>query len=347
MSPKAFGGGSPLKRQPLPSTTKHQWSVLLQTLLIAGFVERSRWTREEAVFHGGTSLKLGWGSPRWSEDLDFLVKKDHLQEAERHIHSAVAFARAHLARIDAALQLEVSGKTTGRMARYAVSMTKPGLLGKAMVKAEFWGVEDSYLERYPSAPRLPEPPQELAQAGYFVRVSSMLPMATLNAVMCDKLVAVANRRYFKARDIFDMYWIQQERSFVRPTPQEMARDVLFHASAYDAEMDPEQAQAPKLEFTSDQALALSTANHLRAWVDSIGTPEYLTKAQTELKTFLVDSMGGVHLWDSYWQGQVSTMIHDAGRMALECAAGLEDLVRERQNDGEGTRPAPPRDVPRG
>src|SRR3546814_14148411 len=79
-------------------------------------------------------------------------------------------------------------------------MTKPGILGKAMVNAEFWGVEDSYLERYPSAPRLPEPPQELAQAGYFVRVSSLLPMATLNAVMCDKLVAFAHRRSFKARD---------------------------------------------------------------------------------------------------------------------------------------------------
>lgn len=337
--------GSPLKRQPLPSTTKHQWSVLLQTLLIAGFVERSRWTQSEAVFHGGTSLKLGWGSPRWSEDLDFLLKKDHLQEAERHIHSAVTFARAHLARIDAALQVEVSGKTSDRMARYAVSMTKPGLLGKAMVKAEFWGVEDSYLERYPSALRLPEPPQELAQAGYFVRVSSMLPMATLNAVMCDKLVAVANRPYFKARDIFDMYWIQQERSFERPTPEQMARDVLVHASAYDAPMDPEQTHAPKLEFTSEQKLAASMAGSLRSWADSIHTPEYLVKAQTELKTFLVDSMGGLHLWETYWKDQVSTMIDDAGAMALQCAEAMEKIVGDVE--GEHTRPAPPRESPRG
>lgn len=345
MNAKARGVGLPLKRQPLPSSTKHQWSILLQTLLIAGFVERSRWTQSEAVFHGGTSLKLGWGSPRWSEDLDFLLKKDHLQEAERHIESAVTFARAHLARIDAALQVEVSGKTSDRMARYAVSMTKPGLLGKAMVKAEFWGVEDSYLERYPSALRLPEPPQELAQAGYFVRVSSMLPMATLNAVMCDKLVAVANRPYFKARDIFDMYWIRQERSFERPTPEQMARDVLVHASAYDAPMDPEQAHAPKLEFTSEQKLALSMAGSLRSWADSIHTPEYLVKAQTELKTFLVDSMGGLHLWETYWKGQVSTMIDDAGAMALQCAEAMEKIVGEVE--GEHTRPAPPRESPRG
>ncbi|AVG43856.1 MULTISPECIES: nucleotidyl transferase AbiEii/AbiGii toxin family protein [Achromobacter] len=345
MAIKTPAGASPLKRQPLPSTTKHQWSVLLQTLLIAGFVERSRWTRSEAVFHGGTSLKLGWGSPRWSEDLDFLLKKDHLQEAEQHIQSAVAFARAHLARIDAALQVEVSGKTTNRMARYAVSMSKPGLLGKAKVKAEFWGVEDSYLERYPSALRLPEPPQELAHAGYFVRVSSMLPMATLNAVMCDKLVAVANRPYFKARDVFDMYWIQQERSFERPTPQQMAKDVLIHASAYDAPMDPEEAHAPKLEFSSEQALAYSLAGGLRTWVDTIHTPEYLAKAQTELKTFLVDSMGGMHLWETYWKGQVSTMIDDAGAMALQCAGALEEIVGDVEVDR--SRLAPPRESPRG
>jgi predicted nucleotidyltransferase component of viral defense system len=345
MNAKPTAVGMPLKRQPLPSTTKHQWSVLLQTLLIAGFVERSRWTRSDAVFHGGTSLKLGWGSPRWSEDLDFLLKKDHLQEAKQQIEGAVTFVRAHLARIDAALQVEVSGKTTDRMARYAISMSKPGLLGKAMVKAEFWGVEDSYLERYPSALRLPEPPQELAKAGYFVRVSSMLPMATLNAVMCDKLVAVANRPYFKARDIFDMYWIQQERSFERSTPDAMAKDVLMHASAYDAPMDPEQTHAPKLEFSSDQKLALSLSRGLRAWVQTINTPDYLLKAQMELRTFLVDSMGGMHLWDTYWKDQVATMINDAGAMALQCAGSLEEIVGETEL--QYTRPAPPLESPRG
>lgn len=336
---------SPPKRQPLPSSLKQQWAVLLQTLLIAGFVERSRWNRADAVFHGGTSLKLGWGSPRWSEDLDFLLKKDHLREAQGHINDAVAYARAHLARIDAALQLDVKGKTTDRMARFEVVMTKPGLLGKAAVKAEFWGVEDSYLERYASVPRQPEPPAELAKAGYFVRVSSMLPMATLNSVMCDKLVAVANRRYFKARDIFDMYWIQQERSYVRPAPQALAADVLFHASAYDAAMDPDEAIEPNLEFSSQTDLATSTAARLRAWAEAIGTPEYLVKAQAELRTFLVDSMGGANLWETYWHDQVPTMIASAADMAKECADALDESVRETQR--EAPPPAPPRESPRG
>lgn len=338
-------GSLPIKRQPLPSSTKQQWSVLLQTLLIAGFVEHSRWTSAEAVFHGGTSLKLGWGSPRWSEDLDFLLKKGLLAAAEGHINGAVAYARAHLARIDASLQLEVRGKTTDRMARFEVVMTKPGLLGKAAVKAEFWGVEDSYLERYASTPRQPEPPQELSKAGYFVRVSSMLPMATLNAVMSDKLVAVANRRYFKARDIFDMYWIQQERSYVRPDPADLARDVLFHATAYDAEVDPEAAAEPQLEFSSERDLVESMAKRLRAWTLAVSEPEYLVKAKTELKTFLVDSMGGAHLWNTYWEGQVATMIHDAAAMANQCAGALEDLVRETY--GETRQAEPPRDTPRG
>jgi len=321
---------SEVKRRPFREMERQQWALLLQTLLIDGFAEHSKWTGKDVVFHGGTSLKLGWGSPRWSEDLDFLIRHDLLEESAKQMKNAVAHAQEQLFRIDAQMKIEFREKNSSRMARYQAVLTKPGVLGKAAVKAEFWGVNQGYLERYPSEPRITQPPPELFDAGYFVRVRSMIPTATLNAILCDKILAVANRPYLKSRDIFDMWWLQQERGFKQQSWDKTAEQVMFHATAYDVdfEEDADKWLNPKISFSSQTELASSTSEQLRRWAETVKTEDYLKQAQNELHNFLISSLGAVNTWEMYWKDKVEEMIETASKSALGCADALDALAEQ-------------------
>lgn len=335
----------PAKRRPITASEKQLWAELVQTLVIAGLVEHSRWSGRQAVFHGGTSLKLGWGSPRFSEDLDFLLKRDLLGAARQHMQGAVDHARANLARIDASLTLELVGSESGRMARYEVRLTKPGVIGKAAVKAEFWGVEERYLEQYVSTPRQPQLSQDLASAGYVVRVRSMLPMATLDSVYYDKLVAAVARPYVKWRDIFDIWWVQNERDFRREESDIVAQKVLAHAAAYDIAPNSDAETPTGLKFDTERELAGYMAAKLRSWAELIEQPEMKDRAQTELKRFLSDAAGSSHLWEMYWPDKVAEMIQVAAASARACAGGMDtiaDVTAARPSDRSRST-----DVPRG
>jgi len=332
---------SALKRRPFREMEKQQWALLLQTLLIDGFAEHSKWTGEDVVFHGGTSLKLGWGSPRWSEDLDFLIRHDLLEESAKQMKNAVAHAQEQLLRIDAQMKIEFREKSSSRIARYQAVLTKPGVLGKAAVKAEFWGVDQGYLERYPSEPRITQPPPELFDAGYFVRVRSMIPTATLNAILCDKILAVANRPYLKSRDIFDMWWLQQERGFQRQSWDNTAEQVMFHAMAYDVDFEEESDKwlNPNVNFASQAELAFSTSERLKKWSETVKTADYLKQAQNELYNFLVVSLGARNTWEMYWKDKVEEMIETASKSALECADAL-DIVAEKNQEQQHSQNRP-------
>jgi len=330
-----------VRRRPFKEMERQQWALLLQTLLIDGLAEHAKWTGNDMVFHGGTSLKLGWGSPRWSEDLDFLVRHDLLDACAKHMKHAVAHAEEQLLRIDAQMKIELREKKSSRIARYQAVLTKPGVLGKAAVKAEFWGAQPEYLEGYASVARITQPPPELADAGYFVRVRAMLPTATLNSILCDKILAVANRPYLKSRDIFDMWWLQQERDFKHQDWDKTAEQVLFHASAYDvdfAEDSEDRWLNPKVDFRSRQELATSTAQHIRQWADSVRTSDYLQQAQRELHTFLVASLRSVNTWEGYWKDKVKDMIEVATTSALACAQALKAIAEKESEHYTTTLP---------
>src|SRR5690606_6637250 len=113
-------------------------------------------------------------------------------------------------------------------------------------KSEFWGVDAQYLDAYRATPRSPIVPELMASESMYVRMRAQLPMATLDSVFCDKLVAVAGRPYIKWRDIFDLWWISQSREFTRPDPQVLAQRISFYASAYRADPNAEEHSATPL-----------------------------------------------------------------------------------------------------
>src|SRR5690606_3202597 len=105
---------------------KQLWAEMAQLLMLAGLAESSQWEARDIVFHGGTSLHLGWASPRFSEDLDFLLSKDLLKEMGKTMAEVVLRMERYMLRLDAGLRIEMKDKSTSKMGRFNISISKDG-----------------------------------------------------------------------------------------------------------------------------------------------------------------------------------------------------------------------------
>src|SRR5690606_3354034 len=154
------------------------WAEMAQLLLLAGLAESSQWEARDIVFHGGTSLHLGWASPRFSEDLDFLLNKERMSEMGKTRQEVVSRMERYTRHLDARLHVELKDKSTSRMGRYNLVISKDGVIGTPVVNSEFWAVDDSYLQRYRATPRTAILPDSMQAHGLFVRLRAQLPVAT-------------------------------------------------------------------------------------------------------------------------------------------------------------------------
>ena len=62
------------KKRLLSAQELHLLRAILQTATLAALMDARRWEPGDLAFQGGTSLHLAYGSARFSEDLDFLVR---------------------------------------------------------------------------------------------------------------------------------------------------------------------------------------------------------------------------------------------------------------------------------
>ena len=63
------------QNRPITNDERKRWSTLGHLFALEGISEATEWTGKDFAFRGGTSLHLSWNSPRFSEDLDFLLEK--------------------------------------------------------------------------------------------------------------------------------------------------------------------------------------------------------------------------------------------------------------------------------
>jgi len=298
-----------MAKRPLSIPERTQWAALGHVLLLQSLMQSTDWTSKEFAFHGGTSLHLIWESPRFSEDLDFLLDARAAERLANVIGKAAERMRDQLLMIDPAFVLEVKDKSTDRMGHYQFSLTKPDVLGKAMVKAEFWKVSPTYLERYDTAGRSPAVPADLG--GVRLRVDAMLPAATLASALADKLTAFATRPHLKWRDLYDHWWIRRSRHFVEPSPQELVERFLHHVSAYETTEpgDPAASLERFAQRVSERAIA--------------------EQAEIDLKPFLPD-----HVWRMVWPVEVKTMVTEAAEAARHLASMLRQQEAHRDRAGQ-------------
>lgn len=276
--------------KPLDPLTATEWAKQAQLALIDALMSQSSWTTQQVAFHGGTSLHLSWSSPRHSEDLDFLLSQE-VKDLDKVMPRVEKRVQESMMMIDPLMKVEVRDKTRDpdRMPCFHVAISKDGILGKALVKVEFWRVNENYLRSYPSEFRQPSAPGKVVS-----HLSHPVPAADLPTAFCDKLTAFATRPHLKWRDIYDLWWIGTQTD----TPLDMAtvaQQFLHNLSAYKT------------------AEGLEPAAALRRFL-ARPIDEVVAAADPDLKRWLPDS-----LWQRLHPEGVKQMV-DYTRFALDAVA---------------------------
>lgn len=268
----------PVKRQQTPPKLLQEWSTAIQFLFAESLPLVTSWTCRDAVFHGGTSLNMSWGSPRYSEDLDFLINQDRVIDLPGIMAKALRRMQAAVMLSHPGLVLEMKDKTKegSRLQHFQILASHPAYFEKTMVKVEFWKVDDEYLKNYSAEFVFP------ARHGDIVtRSTSPLPAATLESAYADKLTAFATRPFLKWRDIFDLWWIDRQ---VKPDMETIANRFLHHVKGYQ---------------TVD---GLAPGKALRAFLDREPLDSVIEKADPDLRKWLPEP-----IWQSLWPEGVRQM----------------------------------------
>lgn len=236
------------KRTQLTPNMMNEWASIAHAVYLDSLMSQSNLTCKQIAFHGGTSLHLSWRSPRFSEDLDFLLSNevDDLDAISKKIESCVS---ERFLSIDPQFVVEIKDKTKNkdRMPVYNIVVSHPAYIGNAMVKAEFWRVDRRYLEGYPTEFRTP-----ILSGDFVSHVSNPVPAAALTTAYCDKLTAFATRPHLKWRDIYDLWWIGTQTD----TPLDMSeviKQFKHNVTAYTTlqELPPAQALSVFLKNSKD------------------------------------------------------------------------------------------------
>jgi predicted nucleotidyltransferase component of viral defense system len=160
-----------------------------ELLLLQGWLEGS--VGRALVFRGGTALRLAYGSPRFSDDLDFSLLAP-LAEDE--------FARAARAAASTTPQASLVEARTERFTLFALYRIREPYLSyafsvkvKISLRSEAWERERDYALRLLTSPVTP--------------VSVLAQVATLERMWSDKQAALAGRR--QPRDLYDLWFVAQ------------------------------------------------------------------------------------------------------------------------------------------
>lgn len=217
----------------------------LQLLLLESLASVSSWDVGSTRFQGGTCLSLSYGSPRFSEDLDFVLGTD------RGLNRMMGSARSRM--VDA-LRTSLPGALVKFVGRdedleasnaknprtFNVTVSHPDWYRVVKIKVEFWVADIEAVRQYESRVI---PAKLLTQAveGVPLRMALrpvMLPTATINEILVDKLHALACRPYLKHRDIFDLWWIAEQG--VSGWGAELMGRYPYHARMYSDSPSIEQ-----------------------------------------------------------------------------------------------------------
>jgi len=150
----------------------------------------------DVVFHGGTALRLFHGNPRFSEDIDLVLKegRDHfdlsrsMKEVERTCIESFPFLET----------VEIKNQKMEReLQRYILRAGSDDPKQKIKIHIEIANVPS-----YHNKPRILDfPPFQPA-----VRVEET------SEILADKVRALGYRPFLKGRDLWDIYFLSIERS---------------------------------------------------------------------------------------------------------------------------------------
>jgi len=192
---------------------------------------------DKLTFQGGTSLRLCYGAPRFSEDLDFVGGRE--------------FATANLIEMKKCLEnyigerygLEISVKEPKEMAaipeyqdikvdKWQIGIvTSPERkdLPKQKIK-----IEVANVPAYSRVPLSLQQNYEFLPDGY---TDTLIMTETLDEIMADKLISLVScQRYIRYRDIWDLRWLKQQGATIN-ADYILAKIGDYQASDYPKKLD--------------------------------------------------------------------------------------------------------------
>lgn len=248
----------------LSTNQRIDWEQKIQLACLKGMSEQPL-TMTDMVFHGGTSLRFSWGSPRFSEDLDFMMSQASMAKLEGIVKSALRIATNELQTLDPDFQVTVKEKSRrdGKLQTYMVKLGKKDVIGLAAVKLEFWEVENDFLHSYKSTLRAPQ--DKFSETRIYSE--GLLPVAELRSAYCDKLVALSTRPFLKWRDIFDIWWLRTQNDIDPLKDPEFLPFFQHNLSAYSVPegMTLEQSLQRYLNWDRNEVLKKSEED-LKRWL---------------------------------------------------------------------------------
>lgn len=171
---------------------------------------------DQLTFQGGTSLRLCYGAPRFSEDLDFSGGVDfnskQLQAMktclERYIGDRYGFEVSVKEPAELNDEPEYAGLNVDKWQVTITTAPERRDLPRQRIK-----IEVANIPSYSREPKALLANYEFLPDGY----SDTLVLAeSLDEIMADKLVSLVNtQRYVRNRDIWDLRWLKQQGAIVR------------------------------------------------------------------------------------------------------------------------------------
>ena len=184
------------KSERIGATTNQVFQEEVQKAVLASLSRREAFNH--IVFQGGTALRLFYGNPRFSEDLDFVLKKGETFDVTRNISSMRAFVEDTFPFIQKAI-LNVQ-RNDDQMQRLVLKIT-----GKPFKRIRTH-LELAYVPSYHNKPKILDYPP----------INPIVRVEESYEILADKLVALGNRPYLKGRDVWDIYFLTTEKNIAIP-----------------------------------------------------------------------------------------------------------------------------------
>lgn len=173
---------------------------------------------DELTFQGGTCLRLCYGSPRFSEDLDFVGGREFALDQLHSMRSCIEEYVGERYGLEVSVREPREGLTDQASSRNVLVhrwqirvITAPARpdVPKQMIK-----IEVANVEAYTREPRQLRSNYDFLPDGYG---DLIVINESLNEIMADKLVSLVNcRSYIRYRDIWDLHWLRQQQAVVDP-----------------------------------------------------------------------------------------------------------------------------------
>jgi hypothetical protein len=207
----------------------------VQTAILEEVFKALGWNQSDAIFHGGSSIRLGHGSPRFSEDIDMMVAGPRLAVLEAAADGIVAAVRRRIERATpgATITFKWAPERPGRdrMDTWDLRWSHPMRHGVAKVKAEFYAVDPDLLPLYDTVMVTPG-----ATVG--LRTRTPIPFASLLGLWGDKVKAIASRPIFKMRDAHDLGLISRVFDMgCRPADESLRNAAILSGRIYEKDAE--------------------------------------------------------------------------------------------------------------